>query len=51
MVCDLVLNLTQNIEKPNKQTVFGEAYMPFTEDLGDGRIRAEGTVFVTRAIA
>lgn len=45
------MNLTQTIEKPNKQTVFGEAYIPFTQDLGDGRIRGTGTVPVTRAIA
>jgi hypothetical protein len=47
----LALNLTQTVEKPNKQTLFGSAYMPWTEDLGDGRIGASGKVDVTSATA
>jgi hypothetical protein len=45
------LNISQVIEKPNKMTVYGEAYMPFTEDIGGDRQRASGTVEVTRATA
>jgi hypothetical protein len=47
----VALNLTQTVEKPSKQTLFGSAYMPWTEDLGDGRIGASGKVDVTSAIA
>lgn len=46
-----ILNLTQTIEEPEKQTVFGSAWIPYTEDLGDGRIRGEGVVPVIKAIA
>jgi hypothetical protein len=46
-----VLNLTQKIQLPTPQTVYGEAYIPFTKDLGDGRTLGEGVVEVTRATA
>jgi hypothetical protein len=32
-------------------TLFGEAYMPYTESLGDGRVRASAVVQVNKAIA
>jgi hypothetical protein len=47
----IALNLTQTVDLPTKQTVFGEAFMPVTKDLGDGRMQAEAIVPVIKAIA
>jgi hypothetical protein len=47
----IALNLTQTVELPEKHTVFGEAFMPVTTDLGDGRKQAEAIVPVLKAIA
>jgi hypothetical protein len=45
------INLTQTVTKPNPATYFGSAYLPATEDLGDGRKRGEATVEVSSATA
>jgi hypothetical protein len=45
------MNVTQTIELPTKQTLFGSAYLPWTQDLGDGRIRGEAIIPVQKAIA
>lgn len=38
-------------QKVDGVVLFGEAYMPYTKLLDDGRVRAEGVVPVTKAIA
>jgi hypothetical protein len=48
----IVLNLTQNVQLPTPQTVFGSAYIPLTvqNNAGDAYF-AEQAVLVTSAIA
>jgi hypothetical protein len=51
MCVSIVVHISQGIPKPNPMTVFGDEVFALTEDLGDGRVRGEATVKVTRAIA
>jgi hypothetical protein len=47
----VAFNISQTVDKPSKQTLFGSAYLPFTEDLHDGRIKGHAIVPVQKAIA
>jgi hypothetical protein len=47
----VAFNISQTVEKPTKQTLFGSAYLAFTEDLHDGRYKGHAIVPVQKAIA
>jgi hypothetical protein len=46
-----MLNIQQNIDLPDKQTVFGSAYIPLDGPTEGGKVSADQYILVEKAIA